>query len=305
VDVKGFNVAVGGKIGSGGYRIASPLDVFVPPEDAAALCSHITLIFRDHGSRAARNRARLAFLIEAWGVTRFRAELQRRLGRPLMNAGRDARGSTTTDHLGIVRQKQAGLNCVGLAVAVGRITADQLFEVARLADTYGSGDVRITTGQNLILPNVPDRHVPALTGEPLLRELPHNPSEAIRGLVSCTGIDYCHFALIETKALALKTARRLEDALPPGRRLTMHWSGCPAGCGNHSAADIGLLGKNIRVDGALVDAVDVFVGGKSGPDARPGIRILEDVPCDELPQVLEQVIPYLSGKRPIIARAHS
>lgn len=305
VDVNGFNVAVGGKIGSGGYRLASALDVFVSPEDAATLCSHITLIFRDHGLRAARNRARLAFLIEAWGVAKFRAELQRRLGRPLPTAGRDARGSKTTDHLGIIRQKQAGLNYVGLAVPVGRITADQLFEVARLAGTYGSGDVRITIGQNVILPNVPDDRVAALTGEPLLRELRYDPSEAIRGLVSCTGIDYCHFALIETKELALRTARRLEEALPPGRRLTMHWSGCPAGCGNHSAADIGLLGKNIRVNGAMVDAVDVFVGGKSGPDARPGVRILEDVPCEDLPQVLAQVIPYLSGKRPIIARAHS
>ncbi|MBI3401610.1 MAG: FAD-dependent oxidoreductase [Acidobacteria bacterium] len=300
-EVKGFNVAVGGKIGSGGHRLASALDVFVAPEDAASLCSHITLIFRDHGLRAARNRARLAFLIEDWGVKKFRAELQRRMGRPLPAAGRDMRGRRTTDHLGIVKQRQAGLNYVGLAVPVGRITADQLFDVARLADRYGNGDIRITTSQNLIVPNVPDENIAALTDEPLLRALPHDPSEAMRGLVSCTGIDYCHFALIETKELALKTARGLEAALPPGRRLTMHWSGCPAGCGNHAAADIGLLGKNIRVDGALVDAVDIFIGGRSGPDARPGTKILEDVPCEELPQVLERVIPYLSSKRPVAA----
>jgi ferredoxin-nitrite reductase len=79
----------------------------------------------------------------------------------------------------------------------------------------------------------------------------------------------------------------------------MHWSGCPAGCGNHAAADIGLLGKNARINGEIVDAVDVFVGGRSGPDARPGTKILEDVPCDELPHVLERLIPYLSGKRSI------
>ena len=77
----------------------------------------------------------------------------------------------------------------------------------------------------------------------------------------------------------------------------MHWSGCPAGCGNHLAADIGLLGKNVRIDGRIVEAVDVFVGGKSGPNPRPGTKILEDVPCDDLPHVLERVIPYLSGKK--------
>jgi NAD(P)H-nitrite reductase large subunit len=296
-EVRGFNVMVGGKMGSGGFRPASQLDIFVRQDAAAALCSHVALIFRDHGPRAARNRSRLAFLVEEWGAEKFRAELQRRIGEPLLTAGKDVRAPRVADHVGIVAQRQEGLSYAGLVVPVGRITADQLFEVARLAETYGSGDIRLTTSQNVIIPNVPAAHVPALSAEPLLRELSPNPSGAMRGLVSCTGIDYCHFALIETKELALRTARRLEHALPRGRLLTMNWSGCPAGCGNHAAADIGLLGKNIRVNGELVDAVDVFVGGSSGPNARPGTRILEDVPCDELPQVLERVIPYLSTKR--------
>jgi NAD(P)H-dependent nitrite reductase large subunit len=309
-EIKGFNVMVGGKMGSGGYRVASALDVFVPPEAAAELCRHVTLIFRDHGSRAARTRARLAFLIDAWGAARFRAELQRRIGRPLSTAGHDKRCAKTTDHLGIGEQQQAGLNYVGLAVPVGRITAEQLFDVARLAETYGSGDVRLTIGQNLIIPNVPDNALSQLKNEPLLADFPPDPPGVIRGLVSCTGIDYCHFALIETKELALQTARHLAQRSPGGRMLTMHWSGCPAGCGNHATADIGLLGKNARINGEIVDAVDVFVGGRSGPDARPGTKILEDVPCDELPQVLERLIPYWSGKRsvavaPSSASAHS
>jgi ferredoxin-nitrite reductase len=114
--------------------------------------------------------------------------------------------------------------------------------------------------------------------------------------VSCTGIDYCHFALVEAKTMAIETARHLERKLSPNKLLTMHWSGCPAGCGNHLSADIGLLGKNVRIDGEIVEAVDVFVGGKCGPDARPGTKILEDVPCSELPHVLERVIPYI-GQR--------
>jgi NAD(P)H-dependent nitrite reductase large subunit len=304
-EIKGFNVMAGGKMGSGGYRVASALDVFVPPEEAAELSRHITLIFRDHGSRALRNKARLAFLIDAWGVARFRAELQRRIGRPLLTAGLDKRGAKTTDHLGIGVQQQAGLNYVGLAVPVGRISAEQLFDVARLAGRYGTGDVRLTIGQNLIIPNVPNHALPQLRGEPLLVDFPVDPPGVIRGLVSCTGIDYCHFALIETKELALKTARQLEQRSPGGKMLTMHWSGCPAGCGNHAAADIGLLGKNARVNGEIVDAVDVFVGGRSGPHARPGTKILEDVPCDELPEVLERLIPYLSGKRSIAVTAPS
>jgi ferredoxin-nitrite reductase len=132
-----------------------------------------------------------------------------------------------------------------------------------------------------------------LTEEPLLKELRYDASEVMRGLVSCTGIDYCHLALIETKELALKTGRHLEQKLSRTKPIAIHWSGCPAGCGNHAVADIGLLGKNIRVDGEVVDAVDVFVGGKAGPGARAPLKVLENVPCDELPRVLERVIPYL------------
>jgi ferredoxin-nitrite reductase len=154
-----------------------------------------------------------------------------------------------------------------------------------------------TTNQNVIIPNIPESKLVQLVGEPLLRELRHDASGLMRGLVSCTGIDYCHMALIETKELALKTARELETRLGEGRKLlTMHWS-CPAGCGNHTGSDIGLLGKNVKVGDEIVDAVDVFVGGRSGPDAKGGNRILEDVPCSDLPRVLEQLIPYVSNKR--------
>jgi len=295
-EVKGFNVMAGGKMGSGGYRQASSLDIFVPPEEAATLCSHVALLFRDYGARAARNRARLAFLLDDWGVAKFRAELQRRVNETLLTAGSDVRRTRTADHIGIVKQKQPGLSYVGLVVPVGRITVDQLFDVARLAETYGSGEIRLTTTQNVIIVNVPHEKVRALVAEPLLRELSPDPSSAMRGLVSCTGIDYCHFALIETKDLALRTAHHLESALPRGRLLTMNWSGCPAGCGNHAAADIGLLGKTIRVNGELVDAVDIFVGGRSGPDGKAGTRLLEDVPCEELPHLLERMIPYLSNQ---------
>lgn len=291
--VEGFNVAIGGKMGSGGYRIASPLDLFVRPAEAAQLCSLITLIFRDHGFRESRTRARLAFLIEDWGVERFRRELERRADGPLPSAGRDERlAGRHTDHVGIFRQKQEGLNYVGLAVPVGRISASQLFEVARLAEAYGSGEVRFTVGQNLVIANVPDAKIGDLTKEPLLKDLRYDPSEIMRGLVSCTGIDYCHFALIETKELALKTARYLEAKLGKTKPIRIHWSGCPAGCGNHAAAEIGLLGKNIKRNGEVVEAVDVFAGGSAGPQANLPVKILEDVPCDELPQHLEGLIRY-------------
>src|SRR5216684_6740707 len=292
-EVKGFNVLVGGKNGSGGYAVATPLDVFVRPEEAAELCSAIVLVFRDHGSREARNKVRLAFLLEEWGAATFRDVLETRLGRPLERAGTDARLPKATDHVGVFRQKQATLSYVGLLVPVGRITEDQLVEVARLAECYGTGEVRLTVDQNVILPNVPDAKLGDLTAEPLLKVLRYDPSEIMRGLVSCTGIEFCNLAVIETKARALQVARALEAKVHHGKPVRIHWSGCPAGCGNHTVADIGLLGTKAKVDGKAVDAVDVFIGGSSGPHATQGIRILEGVPCDTLPQTLEGLIRHL------------
>jgi ferredoxin-nitrite reductase len=115
--------------------------------------------------------------------------------------------------------------------------------------------------------------------------------------VACTGIDYCHFALIETKAIAVKTAEILATRLPHDLRVATHWSGCPAGCGNHAVADIGLLGKNVRVSGETIEAVDIFIGGRAGPNAKAGVKMLEDVPCADLPAVLETLIPYVKGRR--------
>jgi ferredoxin-nitrite reductase len=291
-DIAGFNVLVGGKLGSGGYRIATPLDAFVSPAEAAELCRAVVLTFRDHGPREARNKARLAFLLEQWGIARFRAEVERALGRALPPAGRDARSERRTDHVGIFRQKQRGLNYVGLAVPVGRLTSQQLVEVCALAERYGRGEVRLTPGQNLIIPHVPDHKLGELTAEPLLRELRYDPSEIMRGLVSCTGIEFCNLAVIETKQRALDLARALEPKLGAVKPLTIAWSGCPAGCGNHHVADIGLLGTKARVGGKVVDAVTIFVGGKSGKGARLAEKIMEGVPCDQLPAVLEALVRY-------------
>jgi ferredoxin-nitrite reductase len=291
-EVKGFNVAVGGKMGSGGFRIASPLNLFVAPENAAAICSHIVLIFRDHGARELRTKARLAFLIEDWGVEKFRKELERRVDRPLASAGIDQRASRHTDHIGVFRQKQAGLNYVGLAVPVGRMTSEQMLEVAALAENYGNGQLRLTVGQNIIIPNVPDAKIGELTSEPVLQELRYDPSEVMRGLVSCTGMDYCHFALIETKGWALKTARTLEVKLGKTQPLRMHWSGCPAGCGNHATADIGFQGKNIKLNGEVVEAVDVFAGGAAGCEPNLPVKLMEDVPCADLPDVIAGMVKY-------------
>ncbi len=252
----------------------------------------------DHCSREARNKSRLAFLVEQWGAVRFRSELEASFGAPLAPAGRDAKTGPGTSHTGIVPQRD-GLNAVGLVVPVGRATSRSWWEVVRLADTYGDGDIRITAGQNVIIPNVPEHDLSSLLAEPLLFELPPNPAEIIRGLVACTGKDYCHFSLIETKEMDIKTAKQLASTLGKTNPLSMRWSGCPNGCGNHLDAEIGILGKRAKINGEIVDSVDIFLNlpGTDGPakgQSKPGQHI-EKVPCAELPQVLEEIIKSNAG----------
>jgi ferredoxin-nitrite reductase len=295
----GFNVAVGGKMGSGGMTVAQPLDVFVEPRDAARLASEITLLFRDEGLREQRTKARLAFLIQSWGVERFRATLEERWGRPLEKAQRDARLSTRTDHLGVQEQKQPGLFSVGLCVPTGRVTSEKLEELARLAEVYGSGHVRLTNGQNAILVNVPGTKLTQLLGESLLREFSPQPQPFLRGLVTCTGVDYCNLALIETKNTGKALAQTLGQRFPGASSITMHWSGCPAGCGNHQAADIGFQGAKARAGGEIVDAVSIFVGGQTGTDPRPGEKIMELIPVNMLEEVLPVILKNLEVLRKV------
>ena len=119
---------------------------------------------------------------------------------------------------------------MGLCVPTGRLSSENLEDLARLADAFGNGEVRLTTGQNVILINVAEAKVPELLLEPLLKEFPPEPHPFFRGLVTCTGTDYCNLALIETKRIARSLAGGLAESMakqyPQGVPATMHWSGC-------------------------------------------------------------------------------
>ena len=141
------------------------------------------------------------------------------------------------------------------------------------------------------MPNVSAARVSALAREPLLQQFSPAPPPLIRGLVTCIGTDFCNLALIDTKGPALALAKTLEQRLGSfPERLTMHWSGCPAGCGNHQAADIGFRGLQKTIDGKSVDAVAIYVGGRTGPDAAEGRQIIDAVPCEELPDVVARLV---------------
>ena len=286
----GFNVLVGGKMGSGGFTPARALNVFVDPADAEELCVQSIFLFRDHGSRETRARARLAFLLEAWGLDRFRAELEIRMGKPLDPAGRDLRRTYEADHVGLTPLRRADTYAVGLAVPVGRLQAAEVEQAADIAERYADGTLRLTPGQNVVLTGVSGTRLRALFDEPLLATLRHDPAPSIRGTVACTGIGLCDLALTDTKGHALEVARALETVLPScGRPLSVNWSGCPAGCGNHHAADIGLQGGKARIGDTVQEVYQVFVGGRIGIGARPGRELVAQVPVAEVAGLVQRL----------------
>lgn len=297
----GFNVWVGGALGGKEPQLGEPLDAFVRPDEVVEVACRILEIFRDHGPRESRLHARLKVLLREWGVPRFRAAVERALGRPLPPAGRDEVRTHGGDHIGVHRQRQEGHVYVGLLVPVGRLEGRQMKELARLAEEYGAGELRLTTDQNVLIPHVHEQRLPALLAEPLLQELSPTPHPVMRGLVTCTGNDYCHFSLIDTKGRGLELARALAARLPaldPATRFRLHISGCPHACGQHQIADVGLQAARVRRGSEVLDAADVFRGGRLGHDGRLAQKTNDNVTFDELPDLLLPLIaPAPAGSR--------
>jgi ferredoxin-nitrite reductase len=288
----GFNVLVGGFFSARRCEAAVPLGAWVAPDDSVVeLCRAILEVYRDHGLRVNRQKARLMWLIDEWGMDRFRAEVAAAYGKPLLPAApEDEIDWDKRDHIGVHPQKQSGLYYVGLHVPVGRLTADDLFDLARLAEVYGNGEIRLTVEQNVILPNVAESRLPVLLKEPLLNRFAIDPSPLSRSLVSCTGAQFCNFALVETKQRALALAKTLDAQLTLPRPVRIHWTGCPNSCGQPQVADIGLMGTKVRKDGKTVEGVDIFMGGKVGKDAQLGEKVQSGIACDDLPEVLRSLL---------------
>lgn len=295
----GFNVIVGGFFSGKRCEAAVPLNAWVDESVVVDLCRAVLELFRDSGLRANRQKSRLMWLIDEWGIEKFRAEVENQLGKPLATAAdKDEIDWEKRDHIGVYPQKQPGLNYVGLHIPVGRLFATDMFDLARIAEVYGTGEIRLTVEQNVILPHIPDSRLESLLAEPLLQKFSINPEPLNRALVSCTGSQFCDFALIETKNRALALIRELEAELSVSESVRIHWTGCPNSCGQPQVADIGLMGTKTRKDGKTIEAVDLYMGGKVGKDAHLGQCVQKAIPCDDLKPILRNLLIEQFGATP-------
>ncbi|GJP55008.1 hypothetical protein CLOM_g14001 [Closterium sp. NIES-68] len=352
----GFEMHVGGFFSSKRCEEAIPMDAWVPaqPADVAAASRAVLEAFRDLGSRSNRQKTRMMYLIEDLGMEVFRAEVEKRMPNghlprvsSTLHHSSNGNGSTTSttatpanpithslidpswtrrSYLGVHPQKQPGLVFVGLHVPVGRVHPSTLYELARLAEEYGSGEVRLTVEQNVIIPNVPVGRVGELLKEPLLGgdtgeveagggegrrggveaeeekgevgrggvrwdELSAQPGNLMGSLVACTGSQFCGQAIIETKQRAVQITRQLEETLNLPEPVRIHWTGCPNSCGQVQVADIGLMGCMARDENKRpVEGVDIYLGGRIGSDSHLGQVHKAAVPCKDLLPVLQEIL---------------
>ncbi|QGN07876.1 ferredoxin--nitrite reductase [Halorhabdus sp. CBA1104] len=308
-EVTGFNVRVGGGLSRKEPRLARDIDVFVRPDKADAVAGGLSALFREHGDRENRYNARIKFLVDEWGVEKIRRVLQEDfVDFDLHTAGEDLRDEYTyntgsqeghNDHVGVHEQVD-GNYYVGLNVLVGRMGAEDTLELADLAEEYGSGEVRLTQRQNVIVTDVPEENLDALLDEPLLEDYSPDPSPFMRGSIACTGTEFCSLSIVETKNRQVRYARWLKEnvELPADHEeFHIHLSGCTASCAQPQIADVSLRGMKTRKDGDPVEALDIGLGGGLGDDPRFADWIEMRVPADEVPGAIANLIENFEAER--------
>jgi len=297
----GFSLRVGGGL-SNEPHLAVRLDAFVRPDQAVAAARAVTEVFRDQQVlRESRERARLKYLFmrEGWTAERFLDEVHARLGFRLDPAvPEEVPEDILRDHAGIHPQRQPGLAYVGASVLRGRMTGEQLEAAAELAERFGSGALRATVSQNLVIVDVPYKKAGELARELGQLGLHVDGSAFWRGAIACTGTEFCKLAISETKGFTRWLVDELEERLPQfDQQLKLHVTGCPNGCGQHWIADIGLEGKKIKFDGKLTDAFYFCLGGAVGEYAGIARPVGYRCPAPLVPDAIERLLRhYLSGR---------
>ncbi|MDX8365814.1 nitrite/sulfite reductase [Cytobacillus sp. IB215665] len=295
--VAGFHIKVGGGLSARPF-LAQELDVFILPEQLKETAIAITTLFRDYGYREKRHLARLKFLVADWGVEKFKEKLEELTG-PLLSKGKNELKEWNAGYFyGVHKQKQEGLSYVGFNVPVGRLTADEVFELARISKAYGNGEIRTCNSQNLIIPNIPDEQVDVLLKEQIFNRISINPRNFIAYSVSCTGIEYCNLALVETKERMRSIAEYLDEEIAIDQPVRLHMVGCPNSCGQRQIADIGLQGVKMKTkEKGMVEAFEIYVGGTLNNDGKFNEKLKGKVDADNLGPVLKDFLSYFKENK--------
>lgn len=288
---------------TGHKQFARDCGLLLRPKDAIALAAAMVRVFIEHGDRTNRKRARLKYLIDDWGVGKFLEHVAAKLAFPLVHYPVERcelrRETAQHGHLGVHPQKQPGKFFLGVVIPVGRLQPSQMKGLADLAERHGTGELRLTVWQNLLIPNLAEESIETVKADLRALGLNHTAANVRGGLVACTGNTGCKFASTNTKGQAVELGDYLAERFTLDQPLNIHLTGCPHSCAQHYIGDIGLLGTKVKRDGATVEGYHVVFGG--GVDERQAIahEVFKGVAFDELKPLLEHVLTvYLESRQP-------
>jgi len=286
---------------TGHKQLAQDSGILVKPTEALAVCAAMIRVFLENGDRTDRKKARLKYLVDKWGVEKFLAETQKKLAFPLVKFPLEQcikrPAAVKHGHIGVYRQAQPGKNYIGVVVPVGVLSTKQMRRVADLAANYGTGALRLTPWQNVLIPDVPDAFVETVKRQLVRMGLHHEATNILGGLVACTGNKGCKWSSTDTKGQAVALGDYLNKRLSLDHPINIHLTGCPNSCAQHYVGDIGLQG--VKVGTASSEGYHVVFGGGTGADAAIGKQVFTGIPFSDLPLLLERVLKtYLAKRQP-------
>lgn len=287
-----------------GHRdLARDTGVILRPSEASAVADAIVRVFIEHGDRTNRNKARLKYVLDAWGLEKFLDVVEEKLSRKLTRISSEGIAPRPAydrlAHIGVHPQKQVGLNWIGVALKLGRLSPEQIRGLAKLSRDFGDGEIRLTVWQNLLLSGIADANVATVVAAIDSLGLAATTSTIRAGLIACTGATGCRFAAAHTKENADEIAAWCEERVPIDVPVNVHLTGCHHSCAQHYIGDIGLIGARVPVndDGDTVDGYHVLVGGGYGTDGAMARELFQNVKATDAPKVVEQILKSYIANR--------
>ena len=282
---------------TGHRQFAEDCGLLLRPDQTIAAAAAMIRVFNENGDRTDRKKARLKYLVDRWGVEKFIAETEKRLAFPLIRfAAKNCESRHAIDragHIGIHAQRQPGLNYIGIAVPVGRLPVKQMRALAEAADQFGSGELRLTVWQNLLIPNIPSERIDDALAAIRAVNLDCMAGTVMRGTVACTGNRGCRYSATDTKSHAVELANRLDTHFKIEQPVNLHVTGCPHSCAQHYIGDIGLLGTKIGGE----EGYQVVIGGGCDQDQGLARELIPAIPFRELPPVMERLFSVYTDRR--------
>lgn len=287
---------------TGHKQFASDSGLLITPSEATPVAAAILRVFIEHGDRTNRKKARLKYLIDDWGTKKFLDSVQKKLTFPLRYISEDLcekpQPKVKHGHLGVHKQKD-GKNYIGVVIPVGRTPYEKVFQIADIAEEFGTGDIRLTAWQNLIIPHVPDEKLEAALAALTEAGLATTATSLSGGLVACTGNTGCKYAAANTKGHSVALGKYLEEKLELDQPINIHLTGCHHSCAQHYIGDIGMMAVPVKLDsGEKVEGYNIVLGGGVDNEQAIAREAYKGVPYDEIPPLLEKVLKcYLQNRK--------